>query len=76
MTLEKFDVLEDKVRQLSEKFSLLRSEKESIVQSMQDMEEKITDLQNKNRSLEEEREQMLVRLDKAISNLENVSLNI
>lgn len=76
MTLEKFDVLEEKVRQLSEKFSLLRNEKEGIAETMQEMEEKITDLQNRNRSLEEEREQMRARLDKVISNLENVSLNM
>ena len=76
MTLEKFDVLEEKVRQLSEKFSLLRDEKETIALSMQDMEQQINDLQNKNRSLEEEREQMRARLDKVISSLENVSLNI
>ena len=76
MALEKFDILEEKVRQLSEKFALLKDEKESFAQSMQKLEQQVADLQNKNRSLEEEREQMRDRLDKVISSLENVSVNL
>lgn len=76
MTLEKFDVLEDKVRQLSEKFAQLKSEYEGIVQSLKDKEREIEELKERTRELEEEREQIRSRLDKVISNLENVSLNL
>ncbi len=76
MTLEKFDILEEKVKQLSEKFAKLRSEKDSTANSFQELEQKISDLEKRNRALEQEREQMRKRLDKVIANLESVSLNI
>lgn len=74
MTLEKFDVLEEKVRQLSERFAQLKNENEAMMQAIKDKDTEIESLKDKSRVLEEEREQIRSRLDKIIANLEDVSV--
>ncbi len=74
MALEMFDVLEEKVRQLSEKFAQLKSENQAKTQTIKDKEAEIESLRDKNRVLEEEREQIRSRLDRIIANLEDVSV--
>ena len=75
MALEKFDILEEKVGQLSEKYAQLRSEKENFTNNLQQKDKEILDLQDKVRSLEEEKEMTKSRLDKIISSLENIPFN-
>jgi len=76
MALEKFDILEEKVGQLAEKFSQLKNEKDDILQSMKKKESVLVELQERTQSLEEERDQIRARLDKVIATLEKVSINI
>ena len=75
MALEKFDILEEKVGQLAEKYAQLRSEKENFTNNLQQKDKEILDLQDKVRSLEEEKEMTKSRLDKIISSLENTPFN-
>jgi len=76
MTLEKFDVLEEKINQFSERYVQLKSEKENFEAVMQQKDRQISELQEKTRSLEEEKEIIKTRLDKIISNLESVSFKL
>ena len=76
MTLEKFDILEEKVGQLAERFAQLRNEKDDILQSMKEKEKVLVGLEERTQSLEEERDQIRARLDKVIATLEKVSVNI
>jgi len=75
MALEKFDVLEEKVSQLAEKYAQLKGEKDSYSAVLQQKDNEISGLQEKNNALEEEKEAIKVRLDKIIASLENVSFN-
>lgn len=75
MALEKFDILEEKVNQLVEKFTQLKSEKDNFTLSQQEKDKEILSLREKVSSLEEEKEAIKSRLDKIISNLENISFN-
>jgi chromosome segregation ATPase len=75
MALEKFDILEEKVSQLAENYTKLKTENESIAVNLQQRERKVSELEATVRLLEEEKEGIRLRLDKIISNLENLSFN-
>ena len=60
---------------LAEKYSQLKSEKDSFSAVLQQKDNEISGLQEKNNALEEEKEAIKARLDKIISNLESVSFN-
>lgn len=75
MALEKFDILEEKVNKLVEKYTQLKNEKDKFADDLQQKDKQILDLQEKVRSLEEEKEIIKNRLDKIITNLENISFN-
>jgi len=71
MALEKFDILEEKVSQLAEKYAQLKGEKDSYSAILHQKDNEISSLQEKNGALEEEKEATKARLDKIISSLEN-----
>jgi len=75
MALEKFDILEEKVSQLAENYTKLKTENESIAVNLQQRERKVSELEATVRLMEEENERIRLRLDKIISNLENLSFN-
>jgi len=75
MALEKFDLLEEKVSQLAEKYAQLKREKEGFSATLKEKDKEIAGLQEKNSVLEEEKEAIKNRLDKIISNLESISFN-
>lgn len=75
MALEKFDILEEKVSQLAENYTKLKTENESIAVNLQQRERQVSELEATVRLLEEEKEGIRLRLDKIISNLENLSFN-
>ena len=75
MALEKFDILEEKVGKLVEKYTQLKSENDSFSSTLQQKDNEISNLQHKVHSLEEEKEVIKARLEKIISSLENVSFN-
>ena len=76
MTLEKFDILEEKVNQLAEKYNQIKLEKDNFLSHLQKKENEILALQKKASSLEEEKEVIRSRLDRIISNLESMAGNL
>lgn len=75
MGFEKFDVLEEKVNLLAEKYAELKSQKDNFTQSVQQKEQELSQLKDKVRVLEEEKETIKGRLDRIISSLETISFH-
>jgi chromosome segregation ATPase len=75
MGFEKFDILEEKVNLLAEKYAELKSQKDSFDQSVQRKEQELSQLKDKVRVLEEEKETIKGRLDRIISSLETISFH-
>jgi predicted nuclease with TOPRIM domain len=75
MGFEKFDILEEKVNLLAEKYAELKSQKDNFTQSVQQKEQELSQLQDKVRVLEEEKETIKGRLDRIISSLETISFH-
>ena len=76
MALEQFDILEEKINQLAEKYSQIKLEKDNFLGNLQKKESEILALQKKVSSLEEEKEVFRARLDKIISHLESTAGNL
>jgi len=76
MALEQFDILEEKINKLAEKYNQIKFEKDNFLIHLQKKENEILALQEKINSLEEEKEVFRTRLDKIISNLESTAGNI
>lgn len=75
MGFEKFDILEEKVNLLAEKYAELKSQKDSFTQNVQQKDQELSHLREKVRSLEEEKETIKERLDRIISSLETISFH-
>ena len=75
MTLEKFDILEEKVSQLAERYTELKNQQGNVVATIEQKDKEVADLQEKIHALEEEREVAASRLDKIISTLEKLTFN-
>ena len=56
MGLEKFDILEEKINQLAEKYNQIKLEKDNFLSHLQKKENEILALQEKVNSLEGEKE--------------------
>jgi chromosome segregation ATPase len=76
MGLEKFDILEEKINQLAEKYNQIKLEKDNFSSQLQKKENEVLALQEKVNSLEGEKEVFRTRLDKIISNLESTAGNL
>jgi chromosome segregation ATPase len=76
MALEQFDILEEKINQLAEKYNQIKLEKDNFLSHLQKKENEISALQEKVNSLEEEKEVFRTRLDKIISHLESTAGNL
>jgi predicted nuclease with TOPRIM domain len=76
MGLEKFDILEEKINQLAEKYNQIKLEKDNFLSHLQKKENEILALQDKVNSLEGEKEVFKTRLDKIISHLESTAGNL
>ncbi len=76
MGLEKFDILEEKINQLAEKYNQIKLEKDNFLSHLQKKENEISALKEKVNSLEEEKEVFRTRLDKIISHLESTAGNL
>jgi chromosome segregation ATPase len=76
MALEQFDILEEKINQLAEKYNQIKLEKDNFLSHLQTKENEILALQKKVNSLEEEKEVFRTRLDKIISHLESTAGNL
>jgi len=76
MGLEKFDILEEKINQLAEKYNRIKLEKDNFLSHLQKKENEILTLQEKVNSLEEEKDVFRTRLEKIISHLESTAGNL
>ncbi len=75
MSLEQFDILEEKINQLAEKYNQIKVEKDNFSSHLQKKENEISALQEKVKSLEAEKDIFRARLDKIISSLESAAGN-
>lgn len=75
MGFEKFDILEEKVNLLAEKYAELKNERDSFTHDVQQKDQELSRLREKVRSLEEEKEVIKERLDRIISSLETISFH-
>jgi chromosome segregation ATPase len=76
MALEQFDILEEKINQLAEKYNQIKLEKDNYSSHLRKKDNEISSLQEKVISLEEEKEVFRARLDKIISHLESTAGNL
>ena len=76
MAIEQLDILEEKINKLAEKYNQIKLEKDNFMGHLRKKENDILALQEKIKSLEEEKEVFRTRLDKIISNLESTAGNI
>ncbi|MBN2467290.1 MAG: cell division protein ZapB [Deltaproteobacteria bacterium] len=75
MNLEKFDILEEKVGQLAERYSELKNQYDGFGSTIAEKDRELSALKEKIRILEEEKGLIKARLDKIIANLESVAFH-
>ena len=75
MTIEQFDILEEKVNQLAKQYNQMKVEKDNFSSILQKKDKELSTLQEKVNSLKEERDVIKARLDKIITNLESMAGN-